>query len=94
MVAMSKAEFVVLMIIVSAVFLFFAYLGIGCENTKVCFIEYMDGTSEAVECRIVTEDHPLFGSPHVLKIYQKDGMSQTKSLATIKRWRVEEKVNP
>ena len=92
---MSKAEFVICLIIGAALFLFVVYL-IGFENKKLCFIEYMDGTSEAVECWTATEDHPFFGSPHVLKIYQKNGNSQTKSLATIKRWRVEdkEKVNP
>lgn len=88
---MTKSEFVIVAILMSAILIAFAYLGLGCENTKVCIIEYMDGTSEVVECRIADEDHPFFGSPHVLRIYQKDGMGQTKSLATIKRWRVEKK---
>lgn len=61
----------------------------GLENDMVCVIEYMDGDVERIECITADIDRPLFGSTTALKIMIKDKDDITKSLSTIKRWRLD-----
>lgn len=62
----------------------------GCfPNDGYCHIEYMDGTTENIPCYNAYVEQPLFGAPSALLIESHRESLQTKSLATIKRWKYE-----
>ena len=93
---MTLMEKIALTMLICIAILGIGYFCASLENDKVCIIEYMDGTIEAIDCWYAKPNSPFFGSPNVLEVSVSGGCDQTKALSTIKRWRVEdkEKVNP